>query len=203
MSTFEFDTTATPDAAEPIPQSDIDRILTAQLVVAWAGEGGEEKRLGWWRSDLVSEFGGEDLFARLLPHTWQWAVLQGAREAARRKDAELRRRDHNPDRILSLYSLGFHWDELLDERLQELKQSGLPPEDALPGLRDGIETAWHPSKFSDWLAGQGHVETIPTPTGRRIKGEMPGNQELIVRRLIAGLLPLTDQYPLPHFRTEA
>jgi hypothetical protein len=71
-----------------IPMSEIDRALTAQFVVAWAGEGGEEKRLGWWRSDLVSEFGGKDLFRRLLPKTWAWAVLQAVREAARRKDAE-------------------------------------------------------------------------------------------------------------------
>ena len=199
---FDVDPTPALTARAPIPQSEIDHILTAQIVVAWAGEGGEEKRLGWWRSDLVSEYGGEDLFQRLLPHTWQWAVLQGAREAARRKDAEMRRRDHNPDRILSLYSLGFHWDELLDERLQALKQAGQPPEQALSDLGDGMEAQWHPSKFSDWLAGHGPVETIPTSIGRRIKGELPGSQDLVVRRLIAGLLPLTDQYPLPHFRTE-
>ena len=45
-------------------QSEIDSLLTAQIVVAWAGEGGEEKRMGWWRSDLISEFGGEDLIFR-------------------------------------------------------------------------------------------------------------------------------------------
>src|SRR3954463_4150117 len=116
---FEVETSRTPSDRVPIPTSDLDRILTAQLVVAWAGEGGEDKRLGWWRSDLVSEFGGKDLFRRLLPHTWPWAVLQAVREAARRKDAEFRRQDHNPDRILSLFSLGFELDERLEERLQD------------------------------------------------------------------------------------
>lgn len=111
MSMFEAETSPTRAARVPIPMSEIDRALTAQFVVAWAGESGEEKRLGWWRSDLVSEFGGKDLFRRLLPSTWAWAVLQGAREAARRKDAELRRQDHDPDRILSLFSLGFELDE--------------------------------------------------------------------------------------------
>lgn len=86
--------------------SEIDLILTAQLTVAWAGEKGEEKRLGWWQTDLVSEFGGQDLFKQMMPHTWEWAVLQAAREAARRCDAELRHRDHDPDRILSLFNLG-------------------------------------------------------------------------------------------------
>ena len=82
---FEVESpSASPDLS-PIPMSELDAALTAQLVVAWAGEGGEEKRLGWWRCDLVSEFGGQDLFQRLLPSTWTWAVLQGAREAARRR----------------------------------------------------------------------------------------------------------------------
>ena len=105
-----------------------------QLAIAWAGEAGEEPRLGWWRSDLTSEFGGEDLFQRLLPRTWRWATLQGAREAARRTDAEAREKDHDPDRILSLFRVGFEVDERLDERLQELKSSGKEPLVALPDL---------------------------------------------------------------------
>ena len=65
-----------------IPNSTLDQFLTRQVAVAWAGESGESgERLGWWRSDLVSEFGGEDLFRRLLPTTWLWAVLQAVREA--------------------------------------------------------------------------------------------------------------------------
>src|SRR3954447_16703041 len=104
----------------PITRADLDFVLTAQIALAWAGEAGEEPRLGWWRSDLTSEFGGEDLFRRLLPNTWRWATLQGAREAARRRDADIRSRDHDPDRILSLYRLGLEADERLDERLHEL-----------------------------------------------------------------------------------
>src|SRR5262245_65439951 len=100
---------------------ELDGVLTAQLIVAWGGEAGEEPRLGWWRADLCSEFGGEDLFRRLLPHTWQWATLQGAREAARRLDAQARQKDHNPDRLLTLFSVGVEIDERLDERLRDLK----------------------------------------------------------------------------------
>ena len=40
--------------ATPIPNSTLDQILTAQLIVAWAGESGEEPRLKWWRTDLVT-----------------------------------------------------------------------------------------------------------------------------------------------------
>ena len=177
-------------------------MLTAQLVVAGAGEGGEEKRVGWWRSDLISEFGGEDLFQRLLPYTWQWAVLQGAREAARATDAELRRRDHNPDRILSLYNLGFVVDERIDERFQELKQARRLPQDALPGLAEGIEAFWQRAHFNDWVVGHGDAETVATSVGRRLKGEPPASLDLLVRRLVAGLAPLADSYPLPHFRRD-
>jgi hypothetical protein len=183
----------------PIPKSELDFVLTAQLVVAWAGEGGEEKRLGWWPTDLVAEFAGEDLLRRLLPHTWEWAVLQGVREAARRTDAEMRSRDHNPDRILSLYNLGFENDERVEERFQDLKRSGLTPQAALPHLADGIQPTWNRQRFEEWLAGFGAAETTPTPAGRRIAGEPPSVLSQQVRRLVAALAPLGANYPLPYF----
>ena len=197
---FEAQVAPAQKAREPIPPSDIDSSLTAQLVVAWAGEGGEEKRLDWWRSDLVSEFGGEDLFRRLLPHTWRWAVLQAAREAARRTDAELRRQDHDPDRILSLFNLGFELDERVEERFQDLKRSGRPPAEALPGLASAIVPDWSRSEFLDWVQGHDTTETTAAPVGRRIKGEPPSDLGLLIRRLVGGLAPLSDSYPLPHFR---
>ncbi|MEB3167475.1 MAG: BREX-6 system BrxE protein, partial [Synechococcaceae cyanobacterium] len=79
-----------PGQGAAVANSDLDIALTAQIVVAWAGESGEQPRLGWWQTDLVSEFGGEDLLKELLPRTWPWAMLQAVREAARRKDEELR-----------------------------------------------------------------------------------------------------------------
>jgi hypothetical protein len=179
--------------------SDIDVALTSQLVVAWAGEKGEDGRLGWWRSDLVSEYGGEDLFRRLLPRTWRWAVLQGAREAARRKDAELRNQDHDRDRIVSLFSLGFELDERIEERLQDLKHSGAAPDEALPGLavvRDG----WHQDQFWDWVIGHGRADAVQSVVGRRLKGSPPAAVDHLVRKLVAGLAPAAETYPLPHFR---
>ncbi|UPU37479.1 BREX-6 system BrxE protein [Geomonas paludis] len=198
MSIFEIDSPPTRAERTPIPVSDIDLALTAQLVVAWAGEAGEEKRLGWWRSDLISEFGGEDLFRRLLPSTWAWAVLQGARETARRKDAELRGQDHDPDRILSLFSFGFDLDERIEERFQDLKRSGQIPQDVLPGLAL-INSGWNYDGFFEWVDGHGDVEVSVTLVGRRIKGAMPSGLDQLVRRLVAGLAPASDNYPLPHF----
>lgn len=200
MSLFEVNTRRPSSHKErpPLPLSEIDLAITAQFVVAWAGEAGEERRLGWWRSDLVSEFGGVDLFQRLLPGTWRWAVFQAARETARRADAALRRQDHNPDRILSLFYLGFELDERLEERLLELKRTGRSPDEALPGLAL-IAHDWSPKGFQDWVHGHGEVSTTLTPTGRRIKGDPPTALAPLIRALVAALAPQSDAYPLPHF----
>jgi len=178
----------------------LDNVLGAQIAVAWAGEAGEVPRLKWWRTDLASEFGGEDLFKRLLPHTWRWAVLEGAREAARRRDAELRAKDADPDRVLTLFRLGFEMDERLDERLADLKRGGVSPAEALPGLRDVLLPTWSKAAFADWLAGHGEPAVVTAPIGRRLKGETPASTELLVKKLIAALHPLADAYPMPHAR---
>lgn len=183
--------------------SEVDFLLTAQLAVAWAGETGEEPRLGWWRSDLASEFGGEDLFKRLLPSTWRWATLQGARAAAMRRNREIRAHDSDPDRLLSLFSLGFEIDERVDERLQQLKRSGQEPLTALPGLCDAIAPTWNKSRFADWVNGHGETQFAPSPAGRWIKGSPPSTLDAMVRRLVGALYPLSDDYPSPHYRRES
>lgn len=180
--------------------NDVDRVLTAQLLVGWAGEGGEEPRLGWWRSDMVSEFGGEDLFQRLLPQTWRWGVLQAAREAAKRRDAELRLQDHNPDRILSLFHLGFELDEQVEERLAAHKNSGVMPGEALPVLENFVGKDWERARFEAWLREHGNEEYVTVPAGRRLKGDAPGEISVIVDRLLAAHVSLGDAYAMPHFR---
>ncbi|MGY1900773.1 BREX-6 system BrxE protein [Nocardia gipuzkoensis] len=199
MSMFDDEGESIRSERTPLPMSDIDAALTSQLVVGWAGETGEERRLGWWRSDFVSEYGGEDLFRRVLPGTWRWAVLQGAREAARRKDAELRRHDHDPDRIVSLFSLGFELDERIEERFQDLKRSGHAPIQALPGLVV-VRDEWHRDQFWDWVVGHGEAEAVASPVGRRLKGNPPLAVGQLIRKLVAGLAPAAETYPLPHYR---
>ncbi len=189
---------------QPLPVSALDFILTVQIVVGWAGEAGDDPRLGWWRSDLASEYGGEDLFERLLPHTWRWAVLQGVREAARRRDAALRAADHNPDRLLSLFNLGFELDERIDERLQDLKRAGDVPTVALPGLAEVLQPVWSRADFEGWVEAHSKVdqkEHIVEPAGRRIRSEPSSSPETMVSQLVAALLPLSEKYPLPHFRS--
>lgn len=187
-----------PEDNPPIGAPELDALLTAQILVAWAGEtAGEPRRLGWWRSDLVSEYGGRDLFRRLMPKTWEWAVLQAIREAARRVDSAARSRHHAPDSIRSLYHWGFELDERLENRLLELKASETTPSEALPGLALVAET-WDPLTFEAWLAAHGAARTKTEPIGRRIlepQAETPGDR---CSALVAALLPLADTYPLPY-----
>lgn len=199
MSMFDVEDTPTRDRREPIPLSDIDVALTSQLVVAWAGEAGEEPRLGWWRSDLASKYGGEDLFRRLTPSTWRWAALQGARAAARRVDAELRGRADEPDRIVSLFRLGFEVDERIEERLADLKRSGRAPDKALADLAI-TQADWSPDDFWDWVAGHGEPAGTASTVGRRLNGSLPASVGQQVRKLVASLAPAAGSYPLPHFR---
>ncbi len=190
----------------PIPTSTLDRLLTAQLLVAWAGESGEEPRLAWWRTDLCSEFGGEDLFQRLLPDTWRWATLEATREAAKRADAALRARAHDPDHLVTLFRLGFTVDERLDERLHDLKTSGQPPTVALPGLAELLPTSdeasrtWRRDAFAAWVDGHTAAATATDPAGRRLTGKPPEALDRLADHLVAALAPLGDAYPLPHYR---
>ncbi|MCA9493089.1 MAG: BREX-6 system BrxE protein [Myxococcales bacterium] len=180
-----------------LPRATLDHVLCTQLLVAWAGESGEERRLGWWNSDLTSEFGGEDLFQRLLPLTWRWATLQGAREAARRVDAEQRARSHDADTLVTLFRFGFAVDERLDEHLRDLKNSGAAPTEALPGLKVLLDQPWDSSAFERWVATRGSVDAVATPAGRRIKSP-PTAIDHLADRFVAALLPLGPTWPLPH-----
>ena len=186
--------------ARLIERDALDEVLTLQLLVAWAGEGKTDPpRLGWWRTALTDEFGGEDLFKRLTPRTWRWAVLEAARAAARKVDAEARSEAADADRIFSLFRLGFAIDEQLDDRLAELKRSGQDPAEALPGLAR-TTTPWDPDRFVAWLASLGSPDAVGSSVGRRLKGEPPGAPAAAARALAAAMAPITDRYPAPHFR---
>lgn len=188
-------------------QEEIDTLLSAQLIVAWAGELGASddpstKRLGWWRTDLVGE-GAEYELQELLPKTWRWVMFQAVREAARLHDSTVRSKDHNPDRLVTLFSLGFAIDEKVDERLHQLKLAGTDPADSLPTLGDLILKKWSSDTFLEWVSSHGKEPFTDVPAGRRLKGRPPENLSELTSRLLAGLAPLPDSYPLPHFKRDA
>lgn len=183
-----------------LPDTTLDQLLTAQIAVAWAGEGGEEPRLGWWRTFLVHEDGGLALFADLTPRTHRWAALQAVREAARRADAAARGGERDADRLFTLYRFGFEIDERLDERLLDLKRSGRDPAAALPGLGAVITDRWRPEAFQTWAEGQAEVSVQVSPSGRRLTGAPPADLERRARALVAALAPLGRSYPMPHYK---
>lgn len=179
----------------------LDRILTLQLAIGWAGEGKTDPpRLGWWRTSLNDEFGGEDLFKRLTPRTWRWAVLEAARAAARKVDAEARSQAADADHLVSLFRLGFELDEQIDDRLAELKRSGNDPAEVLPELGKLI-SAWNAGTFTGWIESLGVADIAPSSIGRRLKGEPPDDPLATAQALTAALVPIVDRYPAPHYKT--
>lgn len=180
----------------------LDEILSLQLLVAWAGEGKTDPpRLGWWRTSLADEFGGEDLFKRLMPRTWKWAVLEAARIAARITDAEARSHASDGDQLISLFHFGFELDEQLDDRLAELKRSEREPTEALPCLM-AIRQPWNADAFLASLRELGTAATVPSSIGRRLKGMIPASRVDAARQLVAAMVPPGGRYPAPHWKVD-
>lgn len=185
-----------------LSDNDLDAILAIQLAVAWAGEGRcSPRRLGWWETDLIDEAGGGDLLARLLPQTHAWASAEAVREAGRRVDAKARGKMADPDKMRTLFFLGFELDEQLDDRLLALKQAGRPPSEAL-ALPIKLTAAFDQAALVTALHGGDAVFTV-VPGGRQLKGKRPVAAETMVQQLAAALVPLADQYPLPFYKLEA
>ena len=181
--------------------NDLDHTLTAQLIIAWAGESGvDDPRLGWWNTDLASEFGGEDFFRRLLPTTWPWAIFRALLEAARRVDAAARRNAADPDQILSLFNLGFELDEHLSDRFDDLARTHTTPLDALPALAAVIGPSFSHDRFESWVRKSPRRETETTSIGRRLHGAPPTSLTVLVDTLVSALTPIAPSYPLPHYR---
>jgi hypothetical protein len=180
---------------------DLDAILAIQFTVAWAGEGRcQPKRLGWWDTDLIDPAGGGDLLSRLLPQTYAWAALEAAREAARRTDAKARSKTSDPDKMRSLFFLGFELDEQLTDRLAALKRQPMPPADALP-LKLTLDDKFSRDAYLATLQ-HGDVAFEVVPGGRQLKGARPKSPVDVVTRLATALAPLADTYPLPFFKLE-
>ncbi len=179
----------------------LDAILAIQFTVAWAGEGRcSPKRLGWWDTDLIDEAGGGDFLARLLPQTHAWASLEAVREAARRVDARARAKMADPDKMRTLFFLGFELDERLGDRLAFLKRAGRPPAEALT-LPLPLTAKLPKDELVGFLQSGDAAFTI-VPGGRQLKGAVPEQPDAMVRRLAAALVPLAEAYPLPFYPLE-
>ena len=190
-------------ATDRVSQSALDTILALQITVAWAGEAlSEPKRVGWWRTDLVDELGGGDLFKRLFPHTHRWASLEAVRQVAIQVDKQARLGMAKPDEVRTVFFWGFAVDEKLAERLNLHKRSGKEPVDVLDFPLE-LDEDFVKVDFEDALRIPNHNVTHKVvPGGREIADAMPEALDLKAKKLAAGLLPLADDYPMPFYRVE-
>lgn len=182
-----------------LPAEMLDRILTLQLAVAWAGEAScEPARLCWWKTDLVDREGGGDLLARLMPRTHEWASLQAVREAAVQTEAS-QRGALGRDDLQTLFHLGVEVDERLRDRLGQLKRRGAPPRASLPGLPD-LAGPFDAEAFARLLRPHGGAEFAVVPGGRELKGSPPAGVDELAHWLASALVPFVKPYPLPFYR---
>lgn len=203
------DTTSEPMLGSSAEKDALDKILTWQLLVAWAGEGnGELQRLGWWRTDLTDKAGGGDFFRRLLPKTYEWASFEAAREAAILQDRSSRLQLAQGDLINTLFFWGFEIDERLNDRLLMHKQSQQSVEAVLtfPFSLAEASDAFDSNTFEQVLASKEPTEYQVVPGGREI-GTIAacGTADECAARshlLAAALLPLSERYPMPFYRLE-
>lgn len=179
----------------------LDSILAWQITIAWAGEGEcEPKRLGWWRTDLIDEAGGGDLFQRMFPKTHAWAALEAVRQVAIQHDQRKRQRSAQPDAIQTLFFWGFSIDEQLVDRLAVLKRGQKSPETSLD-LPLKLDSDFVISDLEAVLKIPGQsIDYEVVPDGRQLKGEPSPSQALRARNLAAALLPLKEDYSMPFYR---
>ena len=183
-----------------LPTSVLDEVLALQLMVAWAGEEGDDnRRLGWWRCSLTDAMTGADFFDRTTPETAGWTAMDAARRAAIIVDRESRKRHGNPDRIRTLFFFGHAIDEQLKFRLAHLKRAETPIQKAL-SMPDGFMAAFDQASFQTCLCTiHFPPEVTVTPTGRQLKGPPPQAPEMVGARLASALAPLTKNYPMPFY----
>ena len=64
-----------------------------------------------------------------------------------------------------------------------------------------LSTEFSKDKLTAALQGGDAAFTV-VPGARQVKGAMPAEPDVMVRRLAASLVPLADQYPLPFYKLE-
>lgn len=176
----------------------LDTILALQLTVAWAGEkAADPARLAWWDTDLTDQLAGGDLFSRLLPKTAAWAGLELARGAAQKADRTAREAQlARPDQVWTLFHFGFELDEALQDRFDYLKRHAGTPAHVFSRIW-GVTDRWDPSAFEAFLKGLERAKVEDSPAGRHVK-QLPQEPAMAAQVLAAALLPLGQEYPLPH-----
>jgi hypothetical protein len=175
-----------------LPTSALDSILSLRLLVAWAGEA---SRLGWWKTQLLDPDAGLDLLGRLAPRTGALAAWELTHAAAIAVDSTRREAMAGGERAITLFHLGVEVDEAVTDRLRSLKMSGTGLSPLLPATGERFDA----STLTTRLSSLADVDVEATPSGRRVKGEVPSSPELRAKKLAAALVPFGPEYSMPFF----
>lgn len=202
MSFIQTDTN-TQKIISAIATEELDTVLMLQFFIAWAGEElTDPPRLSWWSTQLLDEWGGEDLFKRLFPRTFEWALLEAVRKVAIQADRQKRKNLAQPDNVHTLFFWGFGIDEKLEERLSFYKQSNSQPYDVLNFPLD-LKEEFEKTAFEEAIKSlNSEISTKIVPEGREIKDVMPELIADAAKNLVSGLIPLADKYPMPFYRIQ-
>lgn len=184
-----------------ITPEDLDEILSVQLLLAWAGETpqGSVPRLGWWKTDVIDEDGGGDLWKRLLPRTHRWAGLDAARRAAVITDERLRRQAQKSDSLLTLFHFGFEVDEQLTERLAQHVLTARPPSEVFPVL-GLLDSSFNRAALAKALFREGVDHSFKVEAGgRQLKKKASETLTDRAHRLALAMVadPVATAYPVP------
>lgn len=186
---------------ERMNEGELDEILSVQLLLAWAGEapGGDHPRLGWWKTDLIDDEAGGDLWKRLLPRTHRWAGLDAARRAAYLTDERARRPAKSADSQFTLFHFGFETDEALAERLAHHVLEARSPVEVLPLLSALGSRFDRPAMVKALGGGEVDASFKVVAGGRQLKRIASEPLPARARRLALALLadPVSPTYPLP------
>lgn len=196
----DSDTTKLETAIAP---EELDVVLMLQCLVGWAGEGlTDPPRLNWWSTQLLDEWGGEDLFKRLFPRTFEWALLEATRKVAIQLDRRKRTSLAQPDCVCTLFFWGFGIDEKLEERLILHKQNRNQPYDVLNFPLD-LREEFEEKAFKEAIQSlNSEIAFKIVPEGREIKQTIPESIADAAKNLISGLIPISGEYPMPFYRIQ-
>lgn len=111
----------------------------------------------------------------------------------------MRPKRHDPDGVLTLFSLGCAVNKLLDERLGQLKASRADASKALPLLAESSTNHKGQRQLQAWLERFPTPKFDTTPLGRRIPGAAPEELDLLLCQLLGYRRRSRTPNPLPHF----
>ena len=147
-------------------QSDIDKILHIQLVIARIGE---KELNNWWNTDIAFNLGGADFLKRLLGDTLApLSAGEGILKAAQLKEAQFIKNMPDNQEVFTLFKPEPEVHIAIEERLRHFKRYAEDLPEELSQILDP-EKDWSTEELSDLISTDGPVDYTGTSFGKEIK----------------------------------